>query len=265
MEFEKTFNRAAEDYDASRPDYPEELYADIFRYKAVGPCSSVLEIGMGTGKAAPPFLSAGCRFTGIEPGENLLALARDKLQDSGNFSALNQTLQDFACPDASFDLIYAATAFHWIPEEYGYQRVFSLLKSGGVFARFAYHAGPDRGREALAAQIQELYGRFMPRKTDGKQENKSGKYHVFSEEDAEAISRIPLKYGFVHPQYSLYHRTKDFTADEYMALLRTYPDHMALEESPREQLFKGIRSAIRQNGGILTVYYTMDLELARKP
>lgn len=51
--------------------------------------------------------------------------------------------------DNSFDLVYAVTAFHWIPEEYGYRCVYNLLKSGGVFARFTYHAGTDKGRRGL--------------------------------------------------------------------------------------------------------------------
>ena len=41
--------------------------------------------------------------------------------------------------------------------------------------------------------------------------------------------------------------------------------YMRLEESNRKMLFEGIHSAIRNHGGIMTVYYTMDLELARKP
>lgn len=279
MEFEKTFDNAALDYDASRPSYPEELYADILRYKAVDSDSRILEIGMGTGKAAAPFLAAGCIFTGIEPGGNLAALASERFGKFDNFSCLNLTLQDYDCPEGSYDLIYAATAFHWIPEEYGYKRVFELLKSGGAFARFAYHAGPDRGRETLAEQIQALYAKYMPPKNrdrlpseNGSEEKvpcretkPAGKHRGFSEQDAEALSVIPLKYGFVQTRYSLYHVTKDFTADEYMALLRTYPDHMALDETCRKQLFEGIHSAILQNGGTITVYYTMDLELARKP
>ena len=44
-----------------------------------------------------------------------------------------------------------------------------------------------------------------------------------------------------------------------------YPDHMKLEESNRHALFNGIHQAILRNGGVITVYYTMDLELARKP
>lgn len=46
--------------------------------------------------------------------------------------------------------------------------------------------------------------------------------------------------------------------------MKTYPDHMKLESAARNKLFEGISNAIMNNGGIMTVYYTMDLELARK-
>ena len=49
-----------------------------------------------------------------------------------------------------------------------------------------------------------------------------------------------------------------------MELLRTYPDHMKLEEEKREKLFTGIYEAIQRHGGVITVYYVMDLELGRK-
>jgi len=49
-----------------------------------------------------------------------------------------------------------------------------------------------------------------------------------------------------------------------MEVLKTYPDHMALEQTNRDRLFDGIREAIERSGGVITVYYTMDLQLARK-
>ncbi len=254
--FERTFDRAALDYDQSRPAYVNAIYEEILRYQPIHSGSDVLEIGLGTGKASRPFLDTKCRFVGIEPGGALADLARERYRAYENFTLLRQTLQDFACPDDSFDLIYAATAFHWLPEEYGFRRVFGLLKPGGAFARFAYHAGPDRGRKALADEIQSLYRRYRPAQ---------GKPAAFSPADAQRLAEKALAYGFVDIKHALYHATKDFTADEYMALLRTYPDHMKLEASARNRLFDGIHSAIQSHGGVMTVTYAMDLELARKP
>lgn len=254
--FEKTFDNAAVSYDKSRPFYMKELYEDLFAYKHIGAESKVLEVGVGTGKATRPFLENGCKLVGIEPGENLARLAVDRFAESDNFSMCIQTLQDYVCESESFDMIYSATAFHWIPEEYGYKRVYELLKSGGVFARFAYYAGSDKGRPELVKEIQELYQICF---------NRSSKPKEFSEEDAERISDVASGYGFVDCKYKLYHTTKDFTADEYMEILTTYPDHMALDPEKRKMLFEGIHKAINKHGGTITVYYTMDLEMARKP
>lgn len=254
-DFEKTFNDAANDYDRSRPTYVKELYDDIFEYKSIDSDSHVLEIGMGTGKATRPILKTGCHFIGIEPGEQLADLAKERFQEFSNFTLCDRTLQEFESPNEVFDLIYAATAFHWIPEEYGYKRVYELLKSGGVFARFAYHAGTDKGRRKLTEEIQELYRKYM---------HAEGSPKEFGPENAKKLADTAAKYGFADTKYELYHCTKDFTADEYLKLLKTYPDHMALEEADRTGLFEGIHAAIKKHGGIMTVYYTMDLELARK-
>jgi len=254
-DFEKTFDNAVAEYEKTRPGYLPAIFEDIFRYQPVSADSSVLEIGMGTGMATRPFLETGCRFVGVEPGENLAELAMHKYRGYANFSMQTQSLQDYVCPDESFDLIYAATAFHWIPEEYGYRRVYELLKNGGAFARFRYYAGSDKGRPALTDEIQALYRECMQRE----------KPREFGEADAKAVADIAKKYGFIDTRYMLYQKTKDFTADEYMSLLRTYPDHMKLPESQRSLLFDGIHHAIMRNGGVMTVYYTMDLELARKP
>ena len=255
MNFEETFDRAAWDYDASRPMYVKEIYEDIFDYMPVDQDSHVLEIGMGSGKAARPFLDTHCHFVGIEPGGNLAAFAKKRFKKYENFFVHCQTLQDYTGEDHSFDLIYAATSFHWIPEEYGYRRVYDLLKNGGAFARFAYHAGTDQGRRALTEEIQELYRKYM---------HCESRPVEFSDADAQNLAEKALAYGFVDVKHALYHTTKDFTAHEYLSLLKTYPDHMKLIPYDREKLFDGIFHAIVNNGGTMTVYYTMDLELARK-
>lgn len=200
-------------------------------------------------------LEKDCHLIAIEPGENLARFTQDKYREYNKFSLFNQTLQEYVCPADSFDFIYAATSFHWIPEEYGYKRVYELLKSGGAFARFAYHAGKDKGRESLALEMQELYKKYMNATREPKE---------YSDDDAWTLADVASKYGFADIEYKLYYWTKDFTADEYMKLLMTYPDHMALEETSRENLFRGIYDAINKNGGVITVYYTMDLQLARK-
>lgn len=254
-DFEQTFDHATLDYEESRPLYPDALFQDLFAYCPVNHESCVLEIGAGTGKATLPVALTGCRLTALEPGEHLIEFARRKIKKHPNVSLLREMLQDFECAPETFDLIYAATAFHWIPEAYGYRRVYELLKYGGTFARFAYHAGPDTGRPEMTEEIQRVYDRIPALAQKG---------IPFGQKQAEALANLAFSYGFADAKVCMYQATRDFSADAYMQLLRTYPAHMKLEESERKDLFSGIHNAIIRHGGTITVYYTFDMELSRK-
>lgn len=87
----------------------------------------------------------------------------------------------------------------------------------------------------------------------------------YSEEQARDRALLADKYGFTDIQYALFHRTRTFTGREYSALLGTYSDHIAIEESIRTEFFSKIEEAINSHGGTITLYDTIDLQLARKP
>ena len=250
---ETTFDTVAAEYDRWRPTYPQALYGDIFAACRVGEGSRALEIGIGTGQATRPVLDTGCAVTAVELGESMAAFAREKFCAYPGFSVQVGRFEDFSAPAASFDLIYSATAFHWIPEEIGYRKVYELLKPGGVFARFANRPGPDTAHPGLHEAIQAVYAEFMPR---------SGGKRWFDEEKAAEIAKIPAKYGFTE---CTYRRTRDFTAAEYVRLLGTYSDHIALGEDALARFNAGIEAAIHRHGGVITVNDIVDLELARKP
>lgn len=76
---------------------------------------------------------------------------------------------------------------------------------------------------------------------------------------------IAEKYGFVDIKCALFHRTRTFSSKEYSKLLGTYSDHIALEKSIRKEFFSKIEDAINNYGGSITIYDTIDLQLARKP
>lgn len=253
---ETTFNSVCTEYDKCRPDYVKELYDDIFDVKEINPSSNVLEVGIGTGQATLPILKTGCSLTAIELGDQLAEFSKHKFIGYDKFNVKNCAFQDFKCPPNSFDLIFSATAFHWIPEEIGYAKVFDMLKSGGIFARFANHPYKDKNRNSIHIAFENIYAKYMPGSLAGDE---------YSEENAKNISNISYKYGFINVSYRLYHRTRTFTADEYTLLLGTYSDNIAIEETTRMKFFNEIREAINDNGGIITIYDTIDLQLARKP
>jgi len=254
---EWTFNTQAELYEKMRPGYPKELYDDIFRLIPIDRSSSVVEIGIGGGQATKPVLDTGCKLIAIEYGDRLADLCRAKFRHYPGFSVITSRFEDCPWESNSCDLIFSASAFHWIPEEIGYPKVYDMLKSGGVFARFANHPYKDPAREQMHQAIQKVYAVYMPGSKPPAAE--------YSEEEAQARAKIALKYGFTNISWKLYHRTRTFSAQEYIQLLGTYSDHIAIEENTRRKFFSEIETAIHDHGGQITLYDTIDLELAQKP
>ncbi len=258
---EWTFDTVAPTYEKLRPGYVEELYQRLFDYIAVDEKSRVVEVGIGGGQATPPVLRTGCELTAVEYGTHLSGLCMEKFRSYPGFSVITGKFEDVAFEDNAFDLVYSASAFHWVPEEIGYTKVFSMLKSGGAFARFANHPFRDKGNPALSEEIHRLYGMYYYKFHHRKQETPV----EYSEEKAVSRAGIAEKYGFTDIQYALFRRTRTFSAKEYSALLGTYSDHIAIEEMLRTEFFARIEEAIDSHGGTITIYDTIDLQLARKP
>lgn len=251
-----TFDTVAATYEKLRPGYVETLYQDIFAYRPLDEASHAVEVGIGGGQATGPILATGCAVTAVEPGANFCALCREKFAAYPGFTAVNARFEDADLPPESCDLVYSASAFHWVPEEIGYRKVFDILRPGGAFARFANHPFKDKGRPGMHEALQEVYAIYMPG---------SLVPNEYSEEQAARRAAIAAKYGFTDIQHRLYRRTRDFTAAEYVQLLGTYSDHIAIEEKTRGRFFREIGEVIDRLGGRITIYDTIDLQLARKP
>ena len=255
-----TFDTVASAYEKMRPGYPEALYRAVFDYAPVGAGNRALEIGSGGGQATEPVLKTGCELTAVECGEQFSALLQQKFKAYPRFSVITGKFEDVALPDATYDLVFSASAFHWVPEEIGYRKVSAILKPGGTFARFANHPFRDKGNPALSQRIDALYAQYYY-PYHGKEPRVLQEY---TEQQAMERARIAEQYGFSDICFALFFRTRTFTAKEYVALLGTYSDHIAMERSVREAFFSEIEHAINHYGGIYTVYDTVDSQLARR-
>ncbi len=123
MDLRLKFNEDEENYDKYRPSYVMELYQDIINYSGIRKDSEVLEIGIGTGQATLPFLEMGCNITAAELGDKLAFYSRSKFSAYRNIEIINVDFTGGNWDDNSYDLVYSATAFHWIPQELGYNMV----------------------------------------------------------------------------------------------------------------------------------------------
>ena len=260
-ELNRTFDSASSAYNKMRPNYVAELYKKIFGYIHISENSRVVEVGSGSGQATKPLLDTGCQLTAVEYGEHLSRLLKSNFSGYDNLSVITGKFEDIVFDENSFDLVFSATAFHWIPEETGYRKVFSMLRPGGAFARFANHPAISKRSPALLQEIEMLYDRYYYRYYN----KKRSEVTEYTEARSEKIAMIADKYGFTDIQCHLFSRERVFSANEYVQLLSTYSDHIAIEKDIREEFFSKIEDAINNHGGTLTIYDTLDLQLARKP
>ena len=166
---EWTFDTVASTYEKFRPEYPDELYKKIFDYITLNEYCHAIEVGIGGGQATLPILKTGCDLTTVEYGEEFSGLCKEKFKEYRNFSIITNKFENTNFLDDTYDLVYSASAFHWIPEDIGYAKVFSMLKSGGVFARFANH--PYRAKDNLpfSEEMDRIYRyRFKKMKKKGR-------------------------------------------------------------------------------------------------
>jgi len=255
MDLRFTFNEDVLNYDKMRPTYAKELYNDIIQFSNLNSNKTALEIGIGTGQATQPFLDTGCKLTAIEIGEDMAKFSKEKFAKFHNFDVINSDFENVNLENDNYDLIYSATAFHWIPQEVGYTKVFNLLKSGGVIALFWNH--PFRADAELDFAIQEVYNTHEP--------INNSTIHRFSEEKCLEMAKTIRKYGFVDVEYKLYQQTRIFDAPQYMSLLNTNSDHRARQKEIRILIESELSNAINNFGGKIEINDTIDLYLAKKP
>lgn len=258
---EWTFDTVAATYEKLRPGYTDDLYKMLFEYIVIDNSSHVVEVGIGGGQATVPILKTGCTLTAVEYGEKFSKLCKKKFEEYKNFSIITEKFENVSFPNSQYDLVYSASAFHWIPEAIGYSKAYDMLKSGGAFARFANHPCRDKGNPILSAEIDKLYSKYYC-EYYGKDIKSEPEY---SEKQAIQRAQIAEKYGFVDIRHAMFYRTRRFSAKEYIELLGTYSDHIAIEKKIRTEFFAKIEEIINQYSGVLTIYDTIDLQLARKP
>jgi ubiquinone/menaquinone biosynthesis C-methylase UbiE len=127
------FDSVAQLYEVSRLGYPSDIVEFAVATAALGASSAVLEVGCGTGQLTERLARFGFRLTVIDLGPSMIAAARRRL-DGPAVSFEVASFEDFAAPEASFDLIVSGTASHRVDPEVRFRKPARLLRPGGWLA-----------------------------------------------------------------------------------------------------------------------------------
>jgi SAM-dependent methyltransferase len=156
------FNEIAGEYDRHRPTYPDALIDQACQVSGIGPGDPVLEIGCGTGQLTRSLLARGLRVTAAEPGDQLIARARDHLHGAGGVQFINARLEDASLPPAHYRAVFSASAIHWIDPDVSWRKTADALVDGGTLALVSYF-GLEEPRSAQDQQaIRAAMARIAP-------------------------------------------------------------------------------------------------------
>jgi SAM-dependent methyltransferase len=266
------FDEIITEYDHLRPNYPEELISAVVDYVGERSRPVALEIGAGTGKATSPILSAGFAVTAVEVGAGMAEFLVQKYAKRIDFAVTVSSFEEAELIDDSYDLVYAASAFHWVDAEVGVPKIFRILRSNGVLAlwRYNYTGGGDGtivAGETIDQAIQHVYDKHFFSYYTAKPHSftRSTDWYWTPEGIHNGYGFADMSnYGFIDITKLLFSGTKRYTADEYVAFLGTMADHRNLPESNRDLLFQGIKEIINTFGGIYHWHCLFQLYMGRK-
>jgi SAM-dependent methyltransferase len=256
LQLRTTFDDVAELYDEVRPGYPEALIDDVLALSGVPAGGRLLEIGCGTGQATLPFARRGYSILCLELGRNLAALAAERCRPYPQVEVQNVAFEEWPLQPESFDLVFSAEAFHWIPTEIGYARAAAALKEGGSLALFWHHSpGEDTPFRRAIQRVYEQRAPHLVEHLPGKAQSEALIAKTLADFDASG------RFGPVtvrrHPLLETY------TTERYLKLLSTYSPIHRLDAQARWELLAEVGAVIEQFGGTVESRDAVVLYVAR--
>jgi SAM-dependent methyltransferase len=235
----RLFDEQAEHYDRCRPAYPRAVIDEVLGPEPPG--LDVLDVGCGTGIASRQMAERGANVLGVEVAPRMAEVARNR-----GTAVEIAAFEDWDAAGRTFDRVVSAQAWHWLDLPVSTAKAASLLRSGGRLC-LMWNAGcpPDELADALA----DVYARLFPTlgsagfgyAASRPADRRSGLESVF-----EAIAAVP-EFGTATETWFPWSR--EYRRDQWLDVLLSRSDHLALGSAARERLFEAIGAAIDDFGG----------------
>ncbi len=220
------YSNGARFYVEGRPRYPGALIsaAAVAGWQQH---SRILEIGSGPGKATQDFAAFGGTFSCVEPNADFVAIARDILAGFPDVTFHTTTLEQ-ADLNAPFDIVLAASSFHWLDQNRGVPRITELLAANG-FVVLLWNKEP----QPVAGQVEAIEEAFA----------RSGYLQPIKRQSRADVASVfwgvaqPLQMtAFVERLFCHTEVSEDYSVDRFVALHRSLSPFLALPEERQAEV-----------------------------
>lgn len=224
MKPKESFNHIADLYNEVRPQYPNAVIDWIVDQTGVELNHKLLEIAPGTGQATIKFACRGYNIQAVELGHNLARLLEENCKEY-NVNVDVGAFEGWQSKE-KYDLIYCATAFHWIDPEVKYKKCYDLLEGDAKLVLIWHMASGT-----LNPIVQEAYDTlwsYYPDRALGKKHEKSLQERRKDEITDSGYFDLGdyLEHTWVHPQSKV----------NYIKGFKTQSSYTVLNENDKRDL-----------------------------
>ncbi|HEY8474503.1 MAG TPA: class I SAM-dependent methyltransferase [Natronosporangium sp.] len=201
-----------------------------------------------------PLAERGYQIVAVELGPALADLARRNLARFPRVEVVTGRFEEWPVPAEPFDVVFSATAFHWLDPAVRVAKAAAALRPGGLLATVAteHVAG---GSEAFFVEVQDCYQQWDPAALTGLRLLPATEIPM---DDTELVASGQ----FGPARFHRYERDLTYTTAEYLELLQTYSGHLALPAPARRGLLDCIGRLIDRHGGRVTKRHLTELRYA---
>jgi SAM-dependent methyltransferase len=246
MQRARVFNEVPDLYDRVRPTYPAALFTDLFSVTGLDGDCELVEVGCGTGQATRALAARAGTVTAVEPGPDLAALARRRLAAYPNVSIEAGRFEVWGDRGRRFDMVVAASSWHWVDPSVGWHRAHDVLRPGGWMALLGHVVIRAPGEPEVYAETADLHERFAP--------GNPAWGHPPLEDEVRATEEgwgsVDDAGGLFGPTIVRWYPTVQwFDGQGFADLLRTTSTYRSLDPDVREPLLDAIAARIRTRMG----------------
>lgn len=255
VERSRLFEQQAERYDRCRPGYPGVA---IDRLLGAAPAGlQVLDVGCGTGIAARQIAGRGAEVLGVELAPGMAEIARRY-----GIEVEIAAFEDWDAAGRRFDRVISAQAWHWLDMPAATAKAASLLRPNGILGLiWSGGAHPDDLSDALA----EVYSTVVPRGTHGLFRGYAAHRSTDIREGLDGIiDALATNTDFGAVTEERFPWTRRYQRDEWLELLLTNSQYLALDANLRHRLLDAVATAIDEYGGSFVMTFETVLYAATR-
>ncbi len=244
-------------YEYARPGYPDGLFRDIVSFAELMPDAEILEVGSGPGQATDFFVKNGYRITALEISQPQVRYLKRKYAAYPNFHAVCSAFETFSGAIGAYDLIFSATAFHWIAPEVGYPKAYDLLKTNGSMSVFWHLSSIVEPKTEPMNAIRNICRTVAPELDD-----------FISAAESEELHRLRLaqmEAGRFHaPSAFLYRWEEAYSTERYLKLMRSYSDFTEISPGRQTSILHSVADYLHGIGDQIVIPQEVRMYIGKK-